>query len=250
MKKVFIIGISGKMGNMICECVKDFDGLEISGGLDSVPHPLYPTFAKASEVNVPVDVIIDFSRPETLDDIIFLVEKFGCGAVIATTGYDESQLKKINCLSEKHAVLRSGNMSLGVNLLTELVKKAAAALGENFDIEIVEKHHNQKVDAPSGTALMLADSAAEAGCASRDYVQGRTGKNCKRNKGDIGISSVRGGTVVGEHEVMFCGNDEVITLSHSALSRKIFAVGALKAARFLTEKKSGLYDMKDVLQIN
>lgn len=247
MINVFLIGISGKMGNMICQCKQDFPDINISGGLDTVKHPLYPTFSTAKEVDVPADVIIDFSRPETLDSIIYLCDKLNCSAILATTGYDKCDTEKIDALAKRQAVLRSGNMSLGVTLLTELVTRAAQALGENFDVEIVEKHHNQKVDAPSGTALMLADAVVKGMSENSRIVEGRTGKDCKRQKGDVGISAVRGGTIVGQHDVMFCGNDEIVTLSHTALSRKIFAVGALKAARFMAKQKSGLYEMRDVI---
>lgn len=249
MLNVFLIGISGKMGKMICSAAAQSDDIKISGGLDAVQSEFAPTFKRAGEVNVPVDVIIDFSRPETLDEIISLCDRLSCPAVIATTGYDENQLKKIDALSKRHGVLISGNMSFGVNLLTELVKSAAKALGVDFDVEIVEKHHNNKVDAPSGTALMLADAAAAARKEKSEVVVGRSGKSCKRGRGDIGISSVRGGTIVGQHDVEFIGDDEIITLSHTALSRKIFALGALKAARFMADKKTGKYDMKDVLGI-
>lgn len=245
---VFIVGISGKMGNMICECIGDFAGLCVSGGLDVRPHPDFPTFSSAEQVNVPIDVIVDFSRPETLESVIVLAEKFSCPVVLATTGYDAAQQAKIEALSQKHAVFQSGNMSLGVTLLCELVKQTAAALGENFDVEIVEKHHNQKVDAPSGTAHMLAQAACDGSKQDSRIVEGRSGRNCKRQKGDVGISAVRGGTIVGEHDVLFCGNDEIVTLSHTALSRKVFAVGALKAATFLCGRPCGTYSMKDVVK--
>lgn len=249
MLKVFIVGISGKMGKMICNAAQSSDDIEICGGLDAFDGGVFPTFKRAADVNVAADVIIDFSRPETLDEVISLCNKLSCPAVIATTGYDDGQLKKIDELSKRRGVLISGNMSFGVNLLTELVKSSAAALGVDFDVEIVEKHHNMKVDAPSGTALMLAQSAAEARKEKSKIVAGRSGKSCKRERGDIGISSVRGGTIVGQHDVEFIGDDEIITLSHTALSRKIFAFGSLKAARFMAGKKSGKYDMKDVLGI-
>lgn len=214
--------------------------------MDTADAPDYPTFRRAADVNVDFDVIADFSRPQTLDEVIALSDRYERPVIIATTGYDENGMKKIEALSKRRAVLMSGNMSFGVTLLTALLEKAAAALGDGFDAEIVEKHHNQKADAPSGTALMLARSVQSARPESR-IICGRSGANCKRDKNDISISSVRGGTVVGEHEVMFLGNDEIITLSHSAFSRKIFAVGAVKAAKFLIGKKPALYGMRDVL---
>lgn len=246
MVKIFLTGISGKMGKTICRYAEESGCASISGGLDTADAPDYPTFRRAADVNVDFDVIADFSRPETLDEVIALSDRYERPVIIATTGYDENGMKKIEALSKRRAVLMSGNMSFGVTLLTALLEKAAAALGDGFDAEIVEKHHNQKADAPSGTALMLARSVQSARPESR-IICGRSGANCKRGKNDISISSVRGGTVVGEHEVMFLGNDEVITLSHSAFSRKIFAVGAVKAAKFLIGKKPALYGMRDVL---
>lgn len=246
MVKIFLTGISGKMGKTICRYAEESGCASISGGLDTADAPDYPTFRRAADVNVDFDVIADFSRPQTLDEVIALSDRYERPVIIATTGYDENGMKKIEALSKRRAVLMSGNMSFGVTLLTALLEKAAAALGDGFDAEIVEKHHNQKADAPSGTALMLARSVQSARPESR-IICGRSGANCKRDKNDISISSVRGGTVVGEHEVMFLGNDEIITLSHSAFSRKIFAVGAVKAAKFLIGKKPALYGMRDVL---
>ncbi|MCI8612128.1 MAG: 4-hydroxy-tetrahydrodipicolinate reductase [Clostridia bacterium] len=246
MVKIFLTGISGKMGKTICRYAEESGCASISGGLDTADAPDYPTFRRAADVNVDFDVIADFSRPQTLDEVIALSDRYERPVIIATTGYDENGMKKIEALSKRRAVLMSGNMSFGVTLLTALLEKAAAALGDGFDAEIVEKHHNQKADAPSGTSLMLARSVQSARPESR-IICGRSGANCKRGKNDISISSVRGGTVVGEHEVMFLGNDEIITLSHSAFSRKIFAVGAVKAAKFLIGKKPALYGMRDVL---
>ncbi|MCI9032177.1 MAG: 4-hydroxy-tetrahydrodipicolinate reductase [Clostridia bacterium] len=243
MTKIFIVGISGKMGANIIAAAKDRTDIEIVGGLDAFPCEGFPAFKRADEVNVPIDVIIDFSRPETLEETISVARRNTCPVVIATTGYNDKQLEKIRKLSEEVGVLHSGNMSLGVNLLTGLVKKAASIL-EGFDVEIVEKHHNQKVDAPSGTALMLANAAKGE---TDEIVVGRHGSSCKRKKNEIGISSVRGGTIVGEHDVMFIGDDEIVTISHTALSRKLFAVGALKAALYMADKKSGMFDMNDVL---
>lgn len=242
MINVFVVGVSGKMGVNILDCALGSD-IVVTGGLDAVKSSRVPTFSRAADVDVPIDVIIDFSRPETLDEIVKLAERYSCPVVLATTGYSDEQMAKIKALSEKCGVLHSGNMSFGVNLLTGLVKKVAGILGD-FDVEIVEKHHNKKVDAPSGTALMLAKAAANK---DSKIVCGRSGASCKRSSEEISISSVRGGTIVGEHDVMFIGDDEIITLSHSALSRKIFANGALKAARFMLGKKSGMYDMNDVL---
>lgn len=241
--KAFIFGIGGKMGHMLVETAASAN-VEISGGFDRLPHDTIRTFNDVENVNVPCDVIIDFSRPELLDSVISLAERLSVPAVLATTGYDAQAVKKIEALSRKVPVLRSGNMSVGVNMILELVERAAKALC-GFDIEIVEKHHNQKADAPSGTALMLADAAAKARGGTQ-LTYGRQGL-AKRTANEIGIHAVRGGTIVGEHEVLFCGRNETVTISHTALSRNIFAEGAFRAAAFLINAKPGLYSMKDVL---
>ena len=189
------------------------------------------------------DVIIDFSSPFNLDMICDYVSKTKTPVVFATTGYSKEQLDKINELSKIAPVLRSANFSLGVIVLNRLVKEVTPLL-DGYDIEIIEAHHNKKVDAPSGTAKMLLKSAMDA--TGYDAKMGRNGY-CPREKNEIGVSAVRGGTIVGEHEVMYCGNDEVITLKHSAQSKKIFATGAIKAARWLKDQKPGFYDMEDVL---
>ena len=169
-------------------------------------------------------------------------------AVIAATGYTEAQLEYIKECSKKVAIFRTSNFSVGVNLLVKLVKEAAEFLGEKFDIEIVEKHHNQKVDAPSGTALALADSINEEFNNEYTYVYDRSTRRQKRDKKEIGLSAVRGGTIVGDHDVIFAGEDEVITFSHTAYSKNVFAKGAVQAAKFLKGKPAGLYDMSDVIE--
>lgn len=244
MTKVFVFGINGKMGRAIADCAAA-GGYEITGGFDKLPHPSVKTYRDIKVVPGDFDVIIDFSRPELLDDVAALSEKYNKGVVIATTGYSDSQLEKIKKLSESTAVLKSGNMSVGVNLLLDLVEKAAAALCDSFDVEIIEKHHNQKADAPSGTALMLAEKVREIKT-DAEFIYGREGQ-AKRDKRDVAIHAVRGGTIVGEHDVIFAGDDEIITLSHTALSRKIFANGALKAADFIKDMPPGMYSMKNVL---
>lgn len=238
MKKAFVFGLNGKMGRMLCDCAHDY-GFEISGGFDIAPHPSIPTHTDVSNVTVPFDVIIDFSRPQTLSVIVALVEKHTVPVVIATTGYNASELKMIRMMSERVPVLHSGNMSLGIAAAKAAAKAAQAVLGDNFDIEIVEKHHNQKADNPSGTALLLANALSK-----RDnQIINRDGK---RNRGEVGITSVRGGGVVGEHEIGFYGEDEIVTISHSARSRKLFAAGAFKAADYLLTAPVGLYDMDDM----
>lgn len=245
--KAFVVGISGKMGLELVERAKLF-GVRIMGGLDVVKASPYPTFSRVEDVDVSYDVVIDFSRPSTLDSVIYLCKKENAPCVIATTGYTAEEEQKILELSKDVPVFKSANMSVGVNVLAILAEKAAMFLkGYNFDIELIEKHHNKKVDAPSGTAKMLC--RAIEGALDRDpkYRYGRSG-NDSRMYDEIGIHSVRGGTIVGEHEIMFCGNHETITLSHSAESRSIFADGALQAALWITtDLRPGLYDMHDLL---
>lgn len=245
MIRIFLFGINGKMGRFVCDQAEKSDDFVVVGGFDRVPHPTIRTYADIKEVPGDFDVVIDFSRAELLPSIIALCEKYGKPVVIASTGYSDEQLADIAKLAEKVAVLRSGNMSLGVNLLLDLVEKATRTLGYSFDAEIIEKHHNQKADAPSGTALMLAEKIKEVR-PDTEFVYGRHGAS-KREPNDVTIHAVRGGTIVGEHDVIFAGEDEIITLSHVALSRKIFAVGALKAAAFIVTKQNGLYSMKNVL---
>lgn len=207
--------------------------------------PVYPSFGEVKEIP---DVIIDFSSPAALQGEMDWAVKHGVPVVLAATGYDGNQLKFIDECAKKTAVFKTANFSLGVNLLVKLVREAAEVLGEKFDIEIIEKHHNLKADAPSGTALMLADSANKAFGNSKQLLNGRSGIVGKRGS-EIGIHAVRGGTIVGEHEVCFAGDDEIITLCHSARSKRVFAAGAVKAAKWLAGKKCGKYDMNDVLDI-
>ena len=199
------------------------------------------------EVELVPDVIIDFSNPAVLDDMLGFAAKNSVPCVICTTGYSQEQIDKIKEASKKIAIFYSGNMSLGINLLIELSKQAARVLGDGFDIEIVEKHHNQKIDAPSGTALMLADGISQTLSEEPQYVYDRHAYRKKRSKNEIGIHAVRGGTIVGEHEVIFAGHDEVVTLTHQAQSKEVFAVGAVNAAVFLAGQKSGMYNMGDML---
>lgn len=239
MKKAFLFGISGKMGKMLVQCAPSF-GYEITGGFDAFPHPEIPTFDDVRNINVPFDVIIDFSRPQTLTPLISLADARKTPCVIATTGYNDSELMSIRLLAKRVPVFRSGNTSLGIAATKAAAKAAQAILGDGFDIEIVEKHHNQKADSPSGTALLLADALAP-----RDkQIINRDGK---RNSGELGITSVRGGGVVGEHEIGFYGEHEIVTISHSARSRELFAAGAFRAADFVLSAKPALYDMDDVV---
>lgn len=248
MIKVLICGALGKMGANIRELLSGDGQAQAVCGVDprgdgKGDFPVYPSFDNVAQKP---DVIIDFSSPAALSDELEYATENGVPVVLASTGYTPEQLDQIRAASEKIAVFRTANFSLGVNLLCELVKRAAETLGEKFDIEIVEKHHSQKVDAPSGTALMLADSANSVFDGKKPYLNGREGIVGKRGN-EIGIHAVRGGTIVGEHEVLFCGEDEIITLSHSARSKKVFAAGAIKAAKWLVGKGAGHYEMKDML---
>lgn len=248
MINVLVCGICGKMGKNIVEIIEGDNGCKVACGVDlhSNLNALPPVYATFNDVKEKVDVIIDFSSPAVLSDELAWAVKNNCPVVLAATGYSESHLKLIEQASKKIAIFKTANFSVGVNLLVKLVKEAALALGENFDIEIIEKHHNNKVDAPSGTALMLADSANSAFKENKQYLNGREGNVGKRGN-EIGIHAVRGGTIVGEHDVMFAGEDEIITLSHSARSKKVFAAGAVKAAKWLAGKPAGKYDMTDIL---
>lgn len=248
MANILISGANGKMGKKVFEAAgfndlsKAVCGVDITYDFSNPNFPVYDSFDKVTEK---VDVVVDFTSPVCLDNILNFCFKNNCPAVLCTTGYTESDIEKINAASKKIAVFRSGNMSLGVNLLLDLVKKAAATL-YGFDIEIIEKHHNQKVDAPSGTALMLADAAKEV-LPEKEYTYGRKGICGKRDKKEIGIHAVRGGNIVGEHDVIFAGNFETVTISHQATDRSVFANGAIAAANFIAGKKSGLYNMTDVI---
>lgn len=246
--KIWISGIGGHMGRaVLAQCQES--GIEVVGGIDAQPAqdcgvPVYTSFDDAPAMG---DAIIDFSKPGALASLLRYAVANGIPAVIATTGYDEEQLQAIEAASRQVAIFRSANMSIGVALLRQLARKAAQVLGEDFDVEIVEAHHSRKVDAPSGTALMLYDAVKDAYEETPQLVGGRYGRDCRREKGDIGIHAIRGGTVVGEHEVCFFGPMERLRLCHSAENRAVFAAGALRAARFLVGKAPGIYDMDDVL---
>ena len=250
MTRIILSGCSGHMGRVITDLVAADENAVIVAGIDpagqgSLP---YPVFADASDCDVEADALIDFSSPKALDSLIDLCTKKGIAAVFCTTGYTEEQMAQIHAAAEKTAVLKSANMSLGINLLMKLLKDAAAVLAPaGYDMEIIEKHHNRKVDAPSGTALALADSINEALDNAYTYTYDRSQVRRPRQKNEIGISALRGGTIVGEHEVLFAGLDEVIEFKHTAYSRSIFAKGAVQAAKYLTGKPAGFYDMGDVV---
>ncbi len=248
MTRIILSGANGKMGKVIQSVVSGRDDCEIVAGVDlNTRSDSFPVYDSIKNVKEKADVVIDFTNPVLLDDLLFYSKETGTPLVIATTGYDTAQKKQIEDASKESAVFFTYNMSLGINLLANLAKKAADILGRDFDIEIVEKHHNQKIDAPSGTALMLADAICEEFDEPLKYEYDRHSKREKRSKNEIGMHSVRGGTIVGEHEIIFAGRDEIITLSHSARSKEIFAVGAVNAAVFMNGKSSGLYSMKDLI---
>ncbi len=252
MLKIILSGCQGHMGQVITKLVNEQEGAVIVAGVDlqacnGGPYPVYNAF---SDIQESADVIIDFSHPSVLGSLLEYSQKHQIPAVIATTGLSCCQVETIHKAAEKVALFYSGNMSLGINLLAALVKKAAQVLGERADIEIVEAHHNQKIDAPSGTANMLLDAAIEGRDKEMVPVYDRHSRRQKREANEIGIHSIRGGTIVGEHQVIFAGKDEVVTLSHSAHSKEVFAVGAVKAAVFLANKPPRLYDMSDVVSEN
>jgi 4-hydroxy-tetrahydrodipicolinate reductase len=243
-------GCNGAMGRTITDIVAKDNEAEIVAGIDIADDGTkdYPVFSSVAACDVEADALIDFSTPKILDDLLQYCEEKKVPAVLCTTGYDEEQLQKIEEAASRVAILKSANMSLGINTLLRLVKEAAKVLAvEGFDVEIVEKHHNQKLDAPSGTALALADSVNEAMSGQYEYVYDRSTRRQKRDKKELGISAVRGGTIVGDHDVIFAGVDEVVTFSHTAYSKAVFGKGAVAAAKFLKGKETGRYDMSDVI---
>ena len=251
MIKILMHGCNGKMGRMITELVKNDDGAVIAAGVDTYTGIAndYPVYESIDQCDTDVDVVIDFSNAGAVDALLDYCAEKKIPVVLCTTGLSEEQLEKVRETSEKTAVLKSANMSVGINLLLKLLKDAAKVLGNaGYDIELVERHHNQKLDAPSGTALALADSINEALNGEYHYVYDRSQVRQKRDAKEIGISAVRGGTIVGDHEVIFAGTDEVIEFRNSAYSRNVFAKGAVEAAKFLAGKETGMYDMGDVIQ--
>lgn len=248
MINAILCGSGGKMGKFVYNSAVKDGNINIVAGVDRVNNgENFPVFSDFSKINVKTDVIIDFSNPVLLDDLLEYAINNSIAVVIATTGYTDSQIEKIKKAAEKIPVFFTYNMSLGVNLICNLAKKAASILGDLFDVEIIEKHHNQKIDAPSGTAIMLANAVNEVFDGKMNYEYDRHSKRQKRPKNEIGIHSIRGGTIVGEHDVIFAGQDEIVTISHQAFSKEVFAVGAVKAARFISKKPHGLYDMNSIL---
>lgn len=250
MLKIIVSGCNGHMGQSVVNLCSGMDDVEIPCGFNRTPLEKngFPVYSVPGDYAGEADVVIDFSNPANLTALLEYCVSHQIPAVLCTTGYSEQQLAEIEEAGKKVPLFKSGNMSLGINLMMRLVRKAAAALGENFDVEILERHHNRKLDAPSGTALMLADAVSESLPYEAAYVYDRHERREKRPPHEIGIHSIRGGTIVGEHSVLFCGRDEVIEIKHSALSREVFATGAVQAAAFLAGKTApGLYNMSHVI---
>lgn len=250
MTKAIMHGCNGKMGRMIADIIREDESITLAAGVDVFDEGKnpFPVFQQIKDCDVEADVVIDFSTASAVDDLLeYCVEK-QLPCVLCTTGLSEEQLNKVKEASGRVAILKSANMSLGINMLLKLLKNAAEVLAPaGFDVEIVEKHHNLKLDAPSGTALALGDSINEVLDHEYEYVFDRSKRREKRPKKEIGYAAVRGGTIVGEHDVIFAGTDEVITFSHAAHSKAVFGKGAVQAAKFLKGKPAGMYDMSDVI---
>lgn len=250
MFNILLTGCNGRMGNAVSlSCENDPEcniiaGVDVAGGKNSGQFPVY---VSAEDFNEKCDVIIDFSHHTATEGLLNYAKSHDLPIVIATTGHTPEETEAIKAAAKEIPVFYSRNMSLGINLIIALAKKACMSLGTSFDIEIIEKHHNQKLDAPSGTALMIADAIKDTREIDTEYIYNRQPLHQKRQQSEIGIHAVRGGTIVGEHEVIFAGKDEVVTLSHSASSRNVFAEGAVRAAKFMVGKPAGLYDMNDVV---
>lgn len=250
MIRAIMHGCNGAMGQVITSIVNEDPEITIVAGIDvtnnkNTPYPVYTSLDECKE---DADVLIDFSIAKAADKLFAYCSKTHMPVVLCTTGLSGEQIERVSSMAADTAVLRSANMSLGVNVLLKLLQEAAKVLGNaDFDIEIIEKHHNQKVDAPSGTALAMADSINEAMENQYHYKYDRTAERIKRDKKEIGIQAVRGGSIVGEHDVIFAGRDEVVTFSHTAYSKAIFAKGAVQAAKYLAGKAPGLYTMADVI---
>ncbi|MGM9973512.1 MAG: 4-hydroxy-tetrahydrodipicolinate reductase [Clostridiaceae bacterium] len=250
MTKILLNGCMGKMGKTITRLAEDNPDVKIAAGIDrNIPENNdYPVFSSVKDVNIDYDVLLDFSRPDSLHELLSFSIKNKKPIILCTTGYTDDQLKSIKEAAEVIPVFRSANMSLGVNIVSQLLKAVAPILYEDFDIEIIEKHHNEKVDAPSGTALLLADSIRSSLKEETNLVLGRNG-NKKRENNDIGIHAIRGGSIVGDHETIFASKGEIIEITHKAISRDVFGYGALKACSFIIDKPAGLYDMNDVINL-
>ncbi len=248
--RILMSGCNGKMGQVITKLCSTDPNLKIIAGVTKDPKKItnpYPAYSSFEEVKEVADVVIDFSSPDILPSLLKYCHDHRCALVLATTGFSEKDNEVIRQASEVIPVFKTANMSIGINVLIDLVTRACTSLG-GFDIELIEKHHNEKKDAPSGTALMIAKEINNALDDSMEFVYDRTDRDIKRASNEIGISVVRGGTIPGEHTILFAGKDEILEVKHSALSRDIFAVGALKAAKYIITKKNGMFDMKSMLK--
>ena len=248
MTEIILVGCDGKMGQVICRIAEADPDVKITCGIDisgekKNDFPVYTEF----NADVRGNVIVDFSHPSALTATLEYAKAANVPAIIAATGFSPAQREEINEAAKSAPIFFSANMSLGINLLIQLAKRATQLLEDSFDIEIVEKHHNQKLDAPSGTALAIADAINEVSKADNEYVYDRHDVRKKRGKREIGLHAVRGGTIVGEHSVIFAGQDEVVELKHQATSKEVFAVGAVKAAKFMVGKPAGMYNMQDLV---
>ncbi|MBP3323727.1 MAG: 4-hydroxy-tetrahydrodipicolinate reductase [Clostridia bacterium] len=249
MTRIILCGCHGHMGKVITAICAKREDIKIVAGIDfNLEQASYPVYKYISESKEECDVVIDFSHPSALPSLLaYSKEKGGIPLVLCTTGYSQSDVQNLKEASKEIPIFYSRNMSLGINLLIELSKKAAAVLGDSFDVEIIEKHHNLKIDAPSGTALMIADAVKDVLPGDNTYTYDRHSQRKKREKSEIGIHSLRGGTIVGEHEIVFAGNHETISISHSAQSKDLFASGAVNAALYMHGKTAGLYDMSALI---
>lgn len=250
MVRILLCGCTGKMGTAVQHFVEEREDCLIAAGVDLAGGAYgFPVYQDISQVQEEADAVIDFSHPSALSPILAYCHTHpGTAAVLCTTGYSQAQTEEVRAASEQLPIFYSRNMSLGINLLMELAKTAESVLGPGFDVEIVEAHHNQKIDAPSGTALMLADAVNQVRENSMKYTYDRHSQRKKRENSELGIHSIRGGTIVGEHQVIFAGQHELITLSHSAQSKELFAAGAVNAAIFMAGRQPGLYDMSHLIQ--
>lgn len=249
MIKILLVGCNGKMGKMISSLANTMENIVISAGVDkNIESPFnYKIYEDIFEAKEIYDVILDFSRPDTLNSISTYAIDHNIPVIFCTTGYSKDQLKVIKDLSKSVPVFLSANMSIGVNIINNILKTISNILYDDFDIEVVEKHHNQKVDAPSGTALLLANTIKNSISEETSLTIGRDGIK-KREHKEIGIHAIRGGNIIGDHEVIFAGKGEVIEIKHSAISREVFAIGALKACIFMHKKEKGLYSMDDIIK--
>ncbi|MDP3387308.1 MAG: 4-hydroxy-tetrahydrodipicolinate reductase [Eubacteriales bacterium] len=248
---ILLVGCNGAMGRTITSIATDNDRFNISAGVDRISaHATYPIYQDFNDIKEPIDVIVDFSSKELLAPILAFAIERKLPVVLCTTGYDDADYKAIEEAAEKTAIFNSANMSYGVNVVLKLLQQATRLMSDGYDIEIIEKHHNLKKDAPSGTARMMIRGINHSLEKERSCVYGRSGNETKRQADEIGIHSIRGGTISGDHSVIFAGKDEVIEINHSALSKRVFAEGALKAAIYLTGRKAGLYDMNSMIENN